>query len=70
MRVTRSGRVAREQLARPLERGPTAGTEQAVPPNLGEAARQRVLEKARQKGVDGQRDGSRRVGARVGSSET
>ena len=57
--------MQREQLARALEGGAPAGTQEAVPADLRETARQDVLEKAREKTVNGQRDGARLVGGRA-----
>ena len=45
-----------EEVSRPLEIGLTARAEQAVGADLGEAAREHVLEKSCKEGVHGKRD--------------
>jgi len=62
-------RVERQQVSGALETRAARGTEEAVVPNLGEAAREHVLEEAREERVRGEREASRLVGARVGVAE-
>lgn len=62
--------MRREEVTRPLERSSTTGAQESIPPNLREAPREHVVEKAREKRVDGKRDGSRLVGVCMGVPKT
>lgn len=61
--------MEREQLASTIEIVTAAGTQEAVPPDLREPARQHVLEKSGKERVNREADGSRLLRARLGVPE-
>ena len=56
-------------MARAIERGPPAGTEEAIPADLRQPARQDVVEKAEEKTLNRDRDRARLLRTRVRISE-